>query len=279
MSPISAAWTDLVFHVLSFIETASGDHSSLYSPEYRNWCRVNLSEALQVLVEEIYRPLSTAYRGTPGSHLLHMFPLLWDSIAAFQHAGSTRFDRMVWPSPDRGRIAAHVSTHLPESLVEMFAECLRITAEAEFEAAWQRAMAPRELFFAPLLRSAIEALSGNIPGLSDATWTISLPLCRHGRSIGCRDGAPWIYVGIPDPDLNVDLDHPVIQGCHELLVWREMLSSPAPTHRDTVPGTEGYDAFIESEKRALLAGEKIFGNGRWRDSYLRWKNHFLLIED
>jgi hypothetical protein len=62
-----------------------------------------------------------------------------------------------------------------------------------------------------------------------------------------------------------------MQGCHEFLVWRELLSCVAPTPEDTVAGTEGYTAFIEAERRAISVGETILQTGLWRDSFVRWK--------
>lgn len=269
------AWTDLVFHVLSFVETVPGDHSSLCSEGYRKWCRLQLSDGLQMACAESCQCLSALYRDAPRSHVLHMFPVLWDSIGGFVETEGTPFKRIAWTSPYRRRIAEHIGSCLQEPLIDRFRDSLRIAAEADFEVEWRRVMASKELAFAPVLSSNIQALSSSIPGLNEAIWAISLPLCRRGRLIGCRGTAPWICVGVPDSMLGVDVYHPVMQGCHEFLVWRELISCADWVQLDTVVGKEGYAGFMQVERRAISVGERILEKGPWRDSYRRWKQTIL----
>ena len=136
-------------------------------------------------------------------------------------------------------------------------------------------MAPQELAFAPLLCSGIQSLSHSVPGIGEAVWTLSLPLRHYGRLMSWPRAAPWICVGVPDSALAVDADHPLMQGCHEFLVWRELVSSAYPVPADTVVGTEGYAAFIQTERHAISLGEQIMAKGPWKDSYWRWRQTVL----
>lgn len=132
-------------------------------------------------------------------------------------------------------------------------------------------MAVKELDFATRLRTGIQALSISIPGLHEATWAVSFPLGRNGRLVDCRDTPPWICVGVADTLLEVDEVHPLMQGCHEFLVWRELKACADARQADTVAGREGYASFIQVERCALAEGRRILEKGQWKDAYLRWK--------
>jgi len=204
-----------------------------------------------------------------------MFPVLWDSIGEFLKMYGVPFNCIAWPSPDKRRLAAHIQHCLPVPVIDLFRDSLRIVAEAGFEAEWRQAMAFQETSYAPVLKSNIAALSSLIPGLDEAAWLVSLPLCTHGRLVGCYGARPLVCVGVPDAMLGVDVDHPLMQGCHEFFVWRELISRSDSVQADTVVGADGYTAFIEIERRAISKGERILAHGPWRSSYLRWKQTIL----
>lgn len=265
------AWTDLVFHVLSFVETVPGDHSSLYSEAYEHWCRLHLSGELQEAGAESRRYLSALYREAPRSHILHMFPVLWDSIDGFLGTECIPFGRIAWDSSNRRKIAEHIGDCLSGPLIELFRGSLQAVAKAGFEVEWKRVMAPRELAYAKRLRLGIKELSTVVPNVDEVAWEVSFPLRQHGRSIDCHESPPRICVGVPDAMLGVDEDHPLMQGCHEFLVWRELMSCADSAQADTVDGKEGYATFIQAEMRALSVGQRILGEGPWKNAYLRWK--------
>jgi hypothetical protein len=204
-----------------------------------------------------------------------MFPTLWDSIAGFLETTDTPFQHVCWTSQHRKRIAQRILEYLPLTLIDHFRNSLQQVAEAGFEIEWRQIMAHEEASFAPILGSSLHALSSIIPGLAEATWAVSVPLRQHGRLVGCGKAAPWIFVGVANLALEVDEDHPMMQGCHEFLVWRELMSGADSSPISTIAGTEGYAAFIENERRAIAVGDRILENGPWRNAHVRWKKTFL----
>jgi hypothetical protein len=272
-SPAFGAWIDLVFHVLSFVHTVRGDHSSLYSEDYESWCRAHHSGMINESCEEVYKCLSTIYRDSPRSYFLHAFPVLWDSISEFLNTYAIPFNRISWTSPYRARISRNICECVTEECIQTFREALRITAEAGFEDAQQRLMVSKETSYAPLLLSGIREISKYIPGIEQANWAVSLPLRTHGRLIANGTDAPWIFVGVPDTTLDIQTTYPLIQGCHEFLVWQEQIKSPASIPEDTIPGTSGYETFMGAERRALESGERLLAQEPWEIAYRQWREN------
>jgi hypothetical protein len=272
--PLFEAWTDLVFHVLSHVQTLPEDHSSLYSKEYERWSRAYFISKSYASCEEAYTRLSVCYRSSPQSHLLHAFPALWDSISGFLKTKEIPFCSIPWTSEYRARIAEYIHENVTEELIQLFMESLRITADAGFENAWRRFMMSKEKLFVPQLLSDIQALCECIPDLQQAEWTISFPLRTHGRMIAYRAVTPRIFVGVPNAIWGVQASHPLMQGCHEFLVWREQMAGPASDPEVTVAGMKGYGAFLHAELRALAAGERILAHGQWREAYHKWRSTF-----
>lgn len=271
--PKYGSWPDLVYHVLSYVETVESDHSCLFSNTYIEWSRLQIGGRLHKACEQSAHRLSPLYCECERSHLLHCFPVLWRSIDDFLATDTIPFHKVAWHSPNSAHIAAYLTDAIPERLIHEFCTALRSVAAADFESQWRLAFAPRESLFISFLWTGIQALSQSTPSLDLANWTVSLPLRSHGRAVGADATTPSLYVGVPMPAFGVPQSHPLLQGCHEYLVWREQTTrSQPPAYDDTVAGRICYHNFIETERRAIAAGERFLANGPWREAYWTWRD-------
>ena len=264
-------WVDLVFHVLSYVETVPGDHSSLRCPAYADWAGRHGLGSDGVESDAQRRALSRLYREGDRSHLIHFFPLLWDSIDAFLVDSRVPFEAIPWTTPARAHLAAQLLDSPCRALLQPFVLALRQAAESGFAEIWQSAMVPQTRAYVEAFKQGIADLSRAVRGLHQVSWVLSFPLCRHGRLCCGTDSKSCICVGVADETLGIGPTHPMIQGCHEFLLLQMAFGPHASDEIATVPGAPGYEEFSTDEERALSLGERLLAHGPWGKAYHEWR--------
>jgi hypothetical protein len=141
-----------------------------------------------------------------------------------------------------------------------------------YEPLWERVVRPRTLAYRDRFESHLRELCELLPDLSQAEWVLCLPLRRHGRVLHRGEGPPLIGVGVADGELGVLELHPLMQGCHEFLVWQSPPGDAKGPAWSTVAGRPGHDAFRRVEDAALARGDRLFANTRWQEARHAWRS-------
>jgi hypothetical protein len=250
MTPDSARWADLVYHVLAHVRGTASLPSSVYDPHYVRFAELQLGPASE-------RPL-----GQDAAHLARAAPT---------HAELSRVQLLAWLFRDLPR-AREVATR---ALGELHASdvddpsVLRSVTEAS-ELLWCAALLELDLFATlPVveiepaeLERGLGEMADVAPGLRECRIELVRALGLRGR---VRDQVIWI--GAPSAELGVSLDHVLWQAAHEATV-RELGLRSAALPREQRPS----ERELEHAAVVLLA-ERARETER-APEHRRWLDHF-----
>jgi hypothetical protein len=241
-------WADLVFHVLAHALETAAFPASLYDRAYVEFAARHLGPASERSLGED--------AGVLGSVLQSHGALARVQLVARLFAGIEPASR--YAAVDLGELARRgiVEIELVRSLEPVIdaAELLRVACEIERE---PLARLPAAFSEVAELARALDELLPLAPGLSARTVAVVRSLRRRGRAF--RDE---IWVGTPNGELGVSVDHAAWQACHEATVLE--LGAAA--------GDDIGEREIEHAAVVLL-GERARAAGR-EPEHGRWLAHF-----
>jgi hypothetical protein len=269
----TSLWYDLVYHALAHLPVAAADASSIFDERYVRWseeqfaaCGAGATVPRTLLLDAAR--MAALYDASEQAFLLHAWPLLWDDRDGFLRDMGTDFAKLTWPDPSRDRLARAIIAGTHPALPDLLRTALWSELRNGFEAVWRKAVAPWA--YRGRFARDLASLGDRLPGLREVAWSLSLPLRVHGRLLEPQTGRPMIVVGVADAELGVDESHPVIQGCHEYLVWRVQRVVSAAQPWSTVSGRPGHEAFRSVEDAALTLGARVFRGSEWEGPYEAW---------
>lgn len=238
------SWADLVFHVLAHVAGSSHLAASAYDPRYVAWAERRLGPATDRHLADDARLLSELAPSHPELARLQLLAWLFVDLERPQALASRALQSLEPSEVDDPSVSA--SAHPAAEL--LWCACL-----LELPAF---VMLPPPEVDQRRVAEALNRARRWAPGIAECRIDLVRSLCRRGRVRGAE-----IWVGVPDPELGVSLDHVLWQASHEATVRELGRRAPQAGERDVE-----HAAVVLLHERALAAGAGA--------DHARWLAHF-----